>query len=103
RATGPLRHTRRSGRRGWGGRSSWRYAVLFFPALRWQRTLQRLELFEQVMTIAIALALVLLEQAQHDALGDGVAVFTQRGRARRGRFALHLEQSVPIAGAERQL
>jgi hypothetical protein len=73
------------------------------PGLRGQRTLQRLELFEQVMSVAIPPALLLLEQAQHDALGHWVAVFVDRARAWRGPGPLQLEQRVSISGTEREL
>ena len=68
-----------------------------------QRALQGLQLFEQMMAVAVTLARILLQQPQHDALGSRTAILADTGRARRGRRALHLQQAVAIACAERQL
>jgi hypothetical protein len=56
-----------------------------------------------MMAVAVALADVLFQQLEHDALGDRMRVFADRARARRRRRTLHLEQRVAVVGAERQL
>src|SRR6478736_4561337 len=55
------------------------------------------------MAVAVALARILLQQAKDDAFRGWVTILANAGRARGRRRALHLEQAVTIAGAERKL
>jgi hypothetical protein len=68
-----------------------------------QRALERLELFLEVVTVAEALAVLLLQQLHDDRLGCLRQIRAQLARARGGRRALHLEQRLAIVRAIRQL
>jgi hypothetical protein len=41
-----------------------------FPKKCWERALQRFQLFEQMMAVAVTLARILFQQLEHDLLGD---------------------------------
>jgi hypothetical protein len=102
RAVGPLGHTRGL-RRGRRRRQLRAFGALRVPHGRRQAALQRLQLFLEMVGVAEALAHVLFEQAQTDALRLRVRLGVLRARPRRRLRALHLEQGLAITRAEREL
>src|SRR5690606_9373096 len=89
--------------RRWRSGSGLTRPAFLVPGGAGQRALQGLELLEQMVSVAVALALFFLEQAEPGLFGGRVAVFADAARSGRRRGALHFQQAVAIPRSEGEL